>query len=57
MSKVMHYESEGAYCKTPCPYRKGVLMGSKRCGRCIFLHKIDDDDNMLICDWDNYDEH
>lgn len=57
MSKVMHYESEGFNCITPCPYREGVKMGSRRCERCIFLNKIDGDDNMLICDWDNYKEH
>ena len=57
MSKVMHYESEGFNCITPCPHREGVKIGSRRCGKCVFLNKIDDDDNTLICDWDNYEEH
>ena len=57
MSKVIHYKSEGFTCTTPCPHRKGVLIGSRKCGKCVFLKKIDDDSNMLICDWDEYYEH
>ena len=57
MSKVIHYESEGFDCKTPCPYREGILVGSIKCGKCVFLNKNDDESNMLICDWDNYTEH
>lgn len=57
MSKVIHYESEGFTCTTPCPHREGTLIGSIKCGKCVFLKKIDDDSNMLICDWDEYYEH
>lgn len=57
MSKVIHYESKGFVCTTQCPYREDVLVGSTKCGKCIFLKKIDDESNMLICDWDEYSEH
>ena len=57
MSKVIHYESEGFECTTPCPHREDILVGSRKCNECVFLKKMDDNSNMLICDWDEYSEH
>lgn len=57
MSKVLHYEVRKGKCITPCPYREGKLIGSIRCGECVFFNRKDADSGMMICDWDNYSEH
>ena len=57
MSKVLHYKVSNGKCKTPCPYREGLLIGSIKCGECVFHNKQDSGSGMLICDWENFNEH
>lgn len=57
MSEVLHYKVRNGECLTPCPHREGKLIGSVRCGECVFFNRKDDDSGIMICDWDNYSEH
>lgn len=55
MSKILNFETnEWGACKTPCPHRKDFLIGSHKCNGCMFFNKQDEEENMIICDWDMY---
>lgn len=55
MGKILYFKSnEWGFCKTPCPHRKDFLIGSTKCNSCIFFHKQDEEENIVICYWDTY---